>query len=263
MNFVVSVLMFLFALTGVAGFYVDRLVSDLIRSQLQGAERLEMRVEAIPNYKLAWGDIDRLRFAGRGLSVRPGLRIALLDLETDAISVDLTSLGKVPRLRRPLQAAVHVELSEDDLNRALNTPEILKTLETIRVELPGAVGGSGQPEVATFTQPHITLLNANEVLLQAVVKVQGRTETLLVTFRSGLAVEDGLRLRLVKPTFTLNDVPVPPEIADVFLSSLNQIVDLEQLASQGIQARILKFAVTPGEMDLAGFARIDKIPGTP
>jgi hypothetical protein len=101
------------------------------------------------------------------------------------------------------------------------------------------------------------------VILQSVVRVEGRTETLLVTFRSGLAVDDGVRLRLVHPVFTLNEVPVPPEIADAFLSGLNRIVDLAQLADQGIIARILKFEVVPSEMRLAGFARIEKIPGAP
>ncbi|BAC90914.1 LmeA family phospholipid-binding protein [Gloeobacter violaceus] len=264
MEIVLSVLAFLTTLTGVAGFYVDGVVRDLIRSQLTTADRLEVRLEAIPNFKLAWGDVDRLRVAGRGLTAKSAdLRIARLDLETDGISVDLDSLGKVPKLRRPLQAAVNVELSEADFNRALNSPDILKTLASIRVELPGSIGGSGQPEVATFTQPRITLVGNNQVILQSVVKIENRTETLLVSFRAGLAVDEGVRLRLVNPVFTLNEVPVPPELADVFLGGLNQIVDLDQLATQGIIARILKFEVVPGEMHLVGFARVEKIPGAP
>lgn len=262
MDILVGILALFVAIAGGGGFAIDSVVRDLVRAQLVRADRLEVRVEAIPNYKLARGDIDRLRIAGRGLALKSPVRIARLDIETDAIALDLGSLGKTPRLRRPLAAAVNVELSEADLNAALNTPEILTTLQSIRAELPGSLGGSGQPEVLSLAAPRITLLANNEVILQSQVRVEGKSETLLVSFRSGLAVDDGVRLRLVKPTFTLNDVPVPPEIADIFLSGLNQIVDLDTLATQGIVARILKLEVVPGEMRLVAFARVDQIPGT-
>jgi hypothetical protein len=258
MSIVISIIALLATLSGVGGYYADNLVRDLVRSQLSGAERLEVRVEAIPNYKLISGEIDRLRLAGRGLYVRPDLRIARLDVETDGILIDL---GSTPKLRRPLQAAINLELTETDLNRALNAPDILKSLQGLKAELPGGVGGSGQPEVLNFTEPHIALVGENQVIVQSVVRVEGKEKTLLVTFRSGLAVDRGTRLRLVNPVFTLDDVPVPPEIADVFLSGLNQVVDFEQLAKQGIDARILKLEVEPGQLNFVGFARIEKIPG--
>lgn len=264
MPFLVSILALLASVLGVGGYFVDNAVRDLIRSQLSGAERLEVRIDAIPNFKLLSGEVDRLRFAGRGLAVRPDFRIARLDLETDAIIFDPGSLGSPsPRLRQPLQAAINVQLAEADLNRALNTPDILKNLQGLRIELPGAVGGSGKPEVLSFTEPRITLIGNNEAILQSLVRIEGKSDTLLVSFRTGVAVDEGVRLRLVKPVFTLNDVPVPPEIADAFLGGLNQIVDLDLLAEQGIAARILRFEVLPGEMRLTGFARIQKIPGQP
>lgn len=259
MGIVVGILGLIFSLGAVAGFYVDTLVRDLVRGQLSGADRLEVRVEAVPNYKLVSGEIDRLRLAGRGLAIRPEFRIARLDLETDAIAVDLGSTSG-PRLRRPLQAAVHIELVEDDLNQALNAPDILKSLQGIRTELPGGVGGAGREEVLDFTEPRI-FLKDGEVILQSVVRVRGREETLLVAFRTDLVVDAGTRLRFIKPAFTLNDVPVPPEIADVFLAGLNDIVDLEQLAPQGITARVLNFKVEPGKLDVVVFARIERIPG--
>jgi hypothetical protein len=222
-----------------------------------------VRVEAVPNTKLLAGEVDRLRLAGRGLMLRPEFRVARLDLETDAIILDPGSLGGTPRLRKPLQAAVAVELTEPDLNHALNSPDILKSLQNLRVELPGAVGGSGRPEVLSFTEPRVVLAENNEIIVQSVVRIEGKAETLLVSFRSGLAVDEGVRLRLVNPVFTLNDVPVPPEIASVFLKGLNQVLDLAPLERQGITARILRFEVVPREMHIIAFARIEKVPGTP
>ncbi|WP_218081515.1 LmeA family phospholipid-binding protein [Anthocerotibacter panamensis] len=260
MEWLSGFLALVFTLGTVGGVALDTVLRDLLLSQLQGAERLEVRVQSIPNYRIVQGDIDRVRIAGRGLVLRPGFRVALAELETDPIKLDLSNLKN---FNTPLRAALHLQLTEADLNTALNTPEILKALQNVRAELPSFLGGVGQVETLNLTEPTLRVLDGKlelSVLLAIVGKTQPGQEA-RITVRTGLTLESGTRLTFKDTRFLLDDVPVPPDLANILLGSINEIINLESLRDQGTTARILKLSLEPGQLELVGFAEIDRLPG--
>ena len=261
MDWFSGILALLFSLGALGGTTLDVLLRDQLLAQLQHADRLEVRVQSTPNIRLAQGEIDRIQVAGRGLVLRPGVRVALAEVETDPIKLDLSNLG---HFNNPLKAAARIQLTEADLNNALNTPEILRSLQGIKAELPSFLGGAGQIETFNISQPQIKLL-PDEIEITGLLAIANKTkpgEEVRITVRTGLSMLQGTRLQFQNPRFYLDEAQVPPDLADIFIGSLNEVIDLGSLRKQGITARVLKLTITPQQLELVGFAQFEKLPGS-
>jgi hypothetical protein len=262
MEFLAALLTSLLGLAGAPGVVIDNTAADLLRSQLVSAEKLEVRVDNTPNFQILQGKVDRIRLAGRGLYILPFLRIDTLDLETDPISIDPDRVrdGEL-KLLRPLQAAVRVVLKSEDLNKALRSPEILKSFKGIKADLSSIASGT-KAEEFDLVDPEITFLNGNRLRLRAtvqpIIKNSGgvRSEPLVVAIETKLSVVGGTRLELSDPKAFFKGVDVPGQITRAFVYTLNRLIDLRQLEASGITARVLKFEVNEGRLQLIGFARL-------
>jgi hypothetical protein len=265
-DFLIGLLGLVASVAGGAGYFVDHSARQLLLQELDRAEVLEVRIQSTPNYRLLNGEADRLLVAGRGLYRKPFPRVDVLELETDPLQIDPGLLrGEPLELQSPLQAAVRVVITTEDLNAALQAPEILHQFQNIKADLPlGAV--PNQQQVFDLNNPRAELLPEGRIQLSAQLTQRAAdttpsssSETLDIVFSSGLQVENGQRLRLDNPEFTLGSVRVPDEIANAFLGGLNETLSLNDLEDKGITARVLKLAITPASLEVVGFIRIESL----
>ncbi|MFS8856073.1 DUF2993 domain-containing protein [Synechococcus sp. H55.2] len=248
-------------LGGGAGYLADQTARQLLLDQLDRAEVLEVRIQSRPNYRLLKGQADRLLIAGRGLYRAPFPRLELLELETDPVAIDPSFFQGAPlRLARPLQAAVRVVVREEDLNAALNLPEVLRQFQDIQADLP--FGGAGR-EARRFDlrQPRVEFLDPNRIQLSALlVERDGGTEqSVEVVFNAGIRVEEGRSLKLENPEFVIGSVRVPDEISAAFLGGLNRVFDLQELEEIGILLRVLSLEIEPDQLQVIGFVRVETL----
>ncbi|MEO0409255.1 MAG: DUF2993 domain-containing protein, partial [Cyanobacteria bacterium P01_A01_bin.135] len=83
-----SLLTALITVLSPVGSFTEGALEAAIQEQVHRAEVLAVRVDNRPSYRLLAGQVDQVRIAGRGVYLTPELRIALLDIETDAVDVD-------------------------------------------------------------------------------------------------------------------------------------------------------------------------------
>jgi LmeA-like phospholipid-binding len=257
MPWLASLLALLATLGNIGGYSLEQVAKDLLLKQVDSADRLEVRVLSRPNYQLVNGEVERVQFAARGV-VRKPFRVASAELETDPVSLNFS--GASIGLKNPLQAAVRLEVTEEDLNKTLNSPEVIKLFQNIRAEIPGFLGGSGQVQRITFAEPRIFL---QEDIVEVSAKIgtpEQSSQTIEVRFRTKIQVERGTTVRFVNPVFSLDGTPVPNELTALFLGGVNQLVDLNQLEQQNITARVLRLSIKPGRLELVGFAQVRKLP---
>ncbi len=253
MEIIAGLLALIAGLGGGAGYLTDQAVTDLLRQNLDSAEILEVRLQSTPNAKVLRGEIDRVLLAGRGLVIEPYPRIAVLELETDPLSLDL---GNPVELRQPLQAALRLELLEADINATLQSEAILAQFQGIQADLP-VLGGEAQ--VFDLLNPAIVFLGNNRLRLAARLEPRNDDPPLDIEFTALVVVEAGNRLTLQDTEFLLNAVPVPLEIIEAFLAGLNEALDLSQLEAQGITARVMEFTITENQLRVLGFIRLDSL----
>ena len=256
MELITILLSGLLGLLAPIGFVSDRLATRAIRDRLDSAETLAVRIDNAPSYQLLQGKVQRVRIAGRGIVPQPDLRIAALELETDAITLNPASIrqGK-PQLEEPLQAGVRVEVTETDVNRFLQSAAIQERLKEMNFNLPGS--SSQQAEPYNVKKVQVDFLPNNRLKVLATLQGQRSGTQSKIAAESGFAITSGRQLQLVDPQVTFGETAVPTEIILLLTTGLLQQLDLGRLEDSGLTSRVLNFQIQYDQLDLAAFVRIE------
>ncbi len=268
MEFLTIFLSSLLAAVSPTGLVLDTVVENQISSRLAEVEQLEVRIDNAPSYQILQGKVEKVRFAGRGLYVTPELRINALELETDPISLDIQGIrqGNLSQLRQslrqPLQGGLRLELSQADLNQALQSPAIKARMQAVIVRLLSSFTGSSSEDYELIN-PRIDFLGNNKFRLQMELRRNNPDDSgnsqLNLSVESQLSVSQGYKIELVEPTVTLNDNPIPSFLLQGFTAGLNNRLNLQELEQAGILARVLQLEIDEEVMNLAAFVRLEPL----
>ena len=256
MEFLTILLSGLLALVSPAGLIVDRTAENAIRSQFKKVDQLQVRVDNAPSYQLLQGKVERVRIAGRGLQLKQDIRIAVLELETDPIVLELRSIRhRQPKLKQPIQAGVRLVLTPEDINQALKSPTVTDMLRNLSIsELGNSSGDSVQRY--NFVNPRVEFLANNRLRLQAEL-TQDDVKPLAIIVESGLGVIAGRQIQLVAPVVSVNGEEVPSQVVSAIATNFSKRLDLHNFEVYGLKARILQLKVTPKELEIAAFLRVE------
>ncbi|MES1025517.1 DUF2993 domain-containing protein [Gloeocapsa sp. BRSZ] len=244
----------LLGLLSPVGGVVERIAENSIRSQFVHIKTLRVRVDNVPTHQLLQGKVQRVRIAGRALDLKQNIRLAVLEVETDAVDVDTDSLSGRLQLQQPLQAGVRLVLTEQDVNQALQSDAIARRL--LNVTISGLGRRTQSVQQFNFSQPRIQFLVNNRIRFQ-VELTQDDVEPLRLTIESGLGVISERQIQLIAPVVLVNEEKVPEQILSAIATNFSQQFDLRSLQSAGIQARILQLNVSPQKLEIAGFIRVE------
>ncbi len=238
------------------GVVIDRTAENAIRSQFAKVEQLQVRVDNAPTHQLLQGKVEKVRIAGRSLQLKQqNVRIALLELETDEIELDPNSLEQnFPKFKRPLQAGVRLVLTQEDINKLLQSPEFLARLRKFQI---GNSSDSKSASVYNFVNPKVELLANNRLIFQVELQEEGEDKPLLILVNTGLSIVDGRQIQLVDPIVSINGIKFPSQFLDGYVNNISQQLDLRNLEGDGLQVRILKLKMKPTELEIAAFLRIE------
>jgi len=105
---------------------LNTVASKTIRHLFTQSESVE--VCPLPSSKLLQGSIDSFKMSGRGLVIRKDFGVEEMSFETDAVSIDFSSVlsGK---LQATHQAVAQITLSEAGINHAFKA-ELVKSSRT-------------------------------------------------------------------------------------------------------------------------------------
>jgi len=238
------------------GFVLDTVVEQNLRSRLPGSEEIIVRIDSTPTHQVLSGRADRVRLATRGLQLTPNIRVAVLEVDTDPISISISQLqrGVALRqsLRQPLQGGVRLVLDEDDLNATLASEQFRDRLNEAASRIAGQVPGSG----TNYEVEQVTVDFLETGRLQLNAQVRSDNAQLQIRVETALTVEQGAVLGFEAVEVFLNDESMGSFINQIVERNLNGRFDLRQLADQGIIARLLQLEVTPDELRLAAFVHL-------
>ncbi|MBW4459736.1 MAG: DUF2993 domain-containing protein [Nodosilinea sp. WJT8-NPBG4] len=259
MELITILLSALLGVAGSGGVVVDTLAEAALRNQLAEAETLQVRIDNVPNYQLASGRIEHTWIAARGVETRqlPGLRIDSIDIETDAVDVDLGRLQQGALvLDEPAQTALRLCLNDDDLNAFLQSSLAQGWLDTLEFTLPGAAGQREKNRYG-LANPSLEFLEGDR--FRVVVDLQDRVtqENIAIVVELGLDILNGHRFALVDPTITVDGEDTPPQLLEAFVQGAQERLTLRRLEALGVVARVIDFKVRDNELDVAIFAKIE------
>ncbi|MEY4518449.1 MAG: hypothetical protein RLZZ499_1048, partial [Cyanobacteriota bacterium] len=266
------------------GIVLDKIAQGTIRSQVISVEQQAVRIDNQPNYRAAQGKLARVRIASRGVRIKPGIRIASLDLETDPLAVKLAKikLSNIDRLRESLTApaagAVKVVLTEKDLNQALQSTEIQaqlqNTLNRLIVSRAGSTNISYQlADIQLKLRPKNRLqvsfklsrprtnLNLESNLesnaTPGTYQTKNPSRELAISLELTLKVINGKKVRILNPQGTVNGRPMSSRLLNGFATGISDRLNLNTLSEDGILARILQLEINEDNLQLISFVRLE------
>jgi hypothetical protein len=259
MELLTIILSSLLAIASPVGLISDQIIENTLRSYFHDVEILEVRIDNAPSYQILQGKVQRLLIAGRGLEIIPGVRIDTLELETDALDLELNKLRQKnwrEALSKPLKTGVRLVLTEKDLNQVLQSEDFQVFLQR-RVNQLAKLDFLGKDY--KLLNPRCQLLGNNRLEFQMQLqKVNSQAPPLEINLELGIGVIGGRKLDLLDLGGTVNGRKLSLRLLNTFAKGISQILDLQVLEKEGITARILQLDITEEEINLATFIQIDK-----
>lgn len=240
---------------------LNTVASQSIRHLFTESESVEVSIRCNPSSKLLQGSIDSFKMSGRGVLIRRDFWVEEMWFETDAVSIDFSSVltGKI-RLRQPTQAVAQVILTEEGINRAfkseLVTRRLLNVTEPTLLDLSG-----GEP--VSFTDVSVTLLPEN--CLRIFAKAELPNGLIPVSLSTTLAIEKRRRVSFQNPQFEPDGIPdsqrgVSQVLTLALAGILDNMVDLDRFDLNGVLMRLNRLETSGKRLIFSGYAQIEKFP---
>ena len=233
---------------------LNKIAKLALSSQLESADRLEVKIDTDPE-KLANGELESLFIEGEGLVVETDLRLQVLEIKMNAISVKpLKALTGKIELTQPTEGSARIVLTETDLNRALNSPELRAKINVLDTYV------STEQITLTVPQKSCQFREDGTVAVEAVVVLQPSGETKEVAFTATPKIASGGR------SVVLEDVRYEPgkemseELTQAFQDKAEKMLDLRNFEKQGLALRIDRLAIEAGQITLLALADITQFP---
>ena len=233
---------------------LNKIAKLALSSQLEDADSLEVRVKTDPE-KLANGQLESLLIEGKGLVIETDLRLQVLEIAMKAIAVaPLKALRGKIELTQPSKGTARIVLTEADLNRALNSPDLRAKIKVLDTYL------STEKLKLTVPQKKCQLREDGTVAVEAIVQLQpsGETKEVAFTTTPKIASKD--------TSVVLEDIQYEPgkevseELTQAFLDKAEKMLDLRNFEKQGLALRIHHLSVEAGKITLLAAADITQFP---
>ncbi len=244
---------------------LNTVASNTIRHLFTRSESVEVSVRCYPSSKLLQGSIDNFKMNGRGLVIRRDFRAEEMTFETDAVSLDFSSVlkGQI-RLKQPTQAIAQVVLTEADINNSFTAELVRKRLENLSIPALSELSG-GEP--ISFTDVQVKLQPNNRLQLFAKVNLRDRG-LVPISMTSTLAVERRRQIIFKDSKFESDTIPEScREISQTLTTALDEIlntmVDLDRFNLDGVTMRINRLETQGKRLIFSGYAQIERIPNNP
>lgn len=244
---------------------LNTVASKTIRHLFTQSESVEVSVRCYPSSKLLQGSIDSFKVNGRGLVIRKQFRAEELSFETDAVSIDFSSVlsGKLT-LKQPTQAVAHVVLSEADINHSFSADLVKKRLQNLSVPALMEISG-GKP--VSFEQVEMQLLPNNQVRILAKADLSNG-ELVPISLTATIAIERRRRLTFQNPQFEAEAVPesqreISQNLTTALAEILDNMIDLDRFDLDGVKMRLNRLETQGKQLIFNGYAQIERIPGNP
>lgn len=241
---------------------LNTVASKTIRHLFTQSESVDVAVRCYPSSKLLQGSIDSFKMSGRGLVIRRQFRTEQMSFETDAVSIDFSSvLNGQLRLKQPTQAVAQVMLSEADINQSFKADLVTKRLQNLSTPTLTELSG-GAP--VSFSEVEVQLLPDNQVQILAKADL-GERGLVPVAMKVTLGVERRRRVTFKNHRFEADAVPEPlrdisQKLTAALVEILDNMVDLDRFDLDGVTMRINRLETQGNMLVFSGYAQIERVP---
>ena len=228
---------------------VSKAVTAAISALFKQTDKLEAIVRAEPVAKLLQGSVDGFDFIGQGLLMYSGLRVESMEFYVQSVAIDFGAIfkGQV-KLKQSTQANMRIVLTEEDLNASFNTPFLIEKMQQLTFE----------DESLNFDDVQLKVEEGGLLKLESQVRVGQDPEPKNVSFTTRVEVQERRSIQFVDVDY--GDNPANLALSQALVNHLNNLLDLDKFALDGMQLRVDQLRLRNQKLTLYGIANITDFP---
>jgi len=226
-----------------------------LSSQLDEAEKIDIDVKT-DLLKMVQGQADEVTVAGQGLVMQKDIRVQEMELQIDSVAINpLSALFGHIELNQPTDAAARLVLTEQDINRALNSEYVGNKIQNLELNV------EGKRVLIEPQQMELHIPSAGKMVFDAQTLLHNEAgETEQISFHAVLLVKTGKQPLLMEGFSCSPSQGISIELALAFMQKLKELVNLPYYELDGMALRVRDVEVQQGRLTLHADAHISQIP---
>jgi hypothetical protein len=224
---------------------LGKIAEIAITSQLDETKDVNVDISTDP-VKLIQGKVDTVSITGEGMVMKQDLRVEALGMRIDSVSIDPVKaiVGEI-ELTQPANAQVQVLLTEEDINRALNSEYLRNKMQNLTIE------AQDQPVLFDIQQVRLRLPRASEMDLDVslVLRPENEIKQFSATARPFLA-DDGQRIAL--EILNAEGQGLTLEFVTLLMEKIIELLDLRNFELNGSSVWLKDFDIQAGKVLIRG-----------
>lgn len=225
-----------------------------IAAQLDDVENIDVAVRT-DVLKMVQGRVDSVSIAAQDVTMHKDIHVQEMELHTDRIAIDLLStlFGQL-ELDQPLDATARVVLTEQDINRALNSDYIQSKFQSLELKVEGELL-SVEPQQLKVHLPGDGKMGFSGTLVLHEIGKSRR-----IGFTAVIRPPIMKQPLLLEAFQCTQGEGISLELALTFLNKARELMDLPYFQLEGIALRLKKMDVQEGRVTLYTEAYVQQLP---
>lgn len=225
-----------------------------ISSQLDDAEEVSVDVRT-DLLKMVQGQADSVSFAGQGLVMQKDIRVQEIELQLDGVAINpLSALFGKLELDRPVDASARLVMTEQDINRALNSDYIRSQMQSIELNV------ENQTVSLEMQQMELLLPEDGKMVFNAKTLLHEIGGTRQVSFSSAFRPRTSSQPVILQKFDCTEGEGISLELTLALMKKINEWVHLPYLELDKMAFRIEEMEVHPGTITLRAEAHVVQLP---
>lgn len=237
---------------------LDKLAETMLFSQLDKAEKIDVDVRT-DLLEIVQGEANSVSIEGQGLVMQKDIRVQEMELHTDSIAINpLSALFGQIELNHPVDATARLLLTEQDINRALNSDYMRSKMGNIELNV------EGKTAVIEPLQLDLHIPSSGKMVFHANTLLHDEIgKTKQIGFIATILVNAGLQSLLMEG---FNCTPpgqgISIELALAFMQKLKELVNSPYFELEGMALRVKDVEVQKGSLTLHAEAHVKQVPSS-
>lgn len=225
-----------------------------ISTQLDQVENIDVNVRT-DLLKMVQGQVDSVSIASQGVVLQKDIRVQEIELHTNRVAIDLLSavFGQI-ELNQPVDATARLVLTEQDINRALNSDYIRSKFQSLELNVEGQIV-TLEPQ-----QLEVHLPGGGKIGFRGTILLHEMGYIRRISFTGVIRPPTMKQPLLLEGFHCTEGEGISLELAIAFIKQARELMSLPYLALQGMAIRINKLDVQEGRLTLHTEAYVRQLP---
>lgn len=225
-----------------------------ISTQLDEVENLDVDIKT-NLLKIVQGQVDSVSLTGQGLVMQKDIRVQEMELHTDRISINpLSALFGQIELNKPVGAMARMVLTEQDLNRALNSDYIRSNYPNIQLTV------EGQSVILEPQNLEVFIATNDKITIKGTISLQENGSSRPVSFIAVICLPTVAKPLLLEAFHCAEGDGVTLEFAIALIQKAKELLNSPYIDLEGMALRVKNVEVQEGNLTLHTEAYVRQLP---